>query len=156
MPLNFNNTTPSAPTGGQNVTWQHDGSNNVSAYVIGTGGGTGPTGPTGPTGTGSTGPTGPTGPTGSGVTGSLGSLFNTVSYTTTQRAVNTAYQNSGSTLMFVSFILGGTGPDTVLCDSSNPPTTVVAEQSIVNKRIRSFSRSPRLLLQNIRDISWIG
>ena len=73
MPMNLNNTTPSAPTGGQNVTWQHDGSNNVSAYVIGTGGGTGPTGPTGPTGTGSTGPTGPTGTGTTGPTGTAGS-----------------------------------------------------------------------------------
>ena len=33
MSTNFNNTVPSAPSGGTNVLWQNDGSGNVSAYV---------------------------------------------------------------------------------------------------------------------------
>ena len=35
MAINLNSTTPAAPTGGGNVTWQEDGSGNVSAYVTG-------------------------------------------------------------------------------------------------------------------------
>jgi hypothetical protein len=33
MPMNLNNTTPAAPGSNVNVTWQKDGSGNVSAYV---------------------------------------------------------------------------------------------------------------------------
>lgn len=33
MSVNFNNTTPAAPTGNSNVTFQNDGSGNLSAYV---------------------------------------------------------------------------------------------------------------------------
>ena len=33
MSINLNNTTPSAPAGSSNVTWQEDASGNVSAYV---------------------------------------------------------------------------------------------------------------------------
>ena len=33
MAINLNNTTPAAPTGSTNVTWQEDVSGNVSAYV---------------------------------------------------------------------------------------------------------------------------
>ncbi len=33
MPMNLNNTTPAAPGSNTNVTWQQDGSGNVSAYV---------------------------------------------------------------------------------------------------------------------------
>jgi hypothetical protein len=33
MAVNFNDTTPAAPGGGVNVTWQVDGSGNASAYV---------------------------------------------------------------------------------------------------------------------------
>jgi hypothetical protein len=32
MSVNFNNTTPAAPAGGTNVSWQSDGSGNISAY----------------------------------------------------------------------------------------------------------------------------
>jgi hypothetical protein len=38
MALNFNATTPAAPSGSTNVTWQNDASGNVSAYVASTGG----------------------------------------------------------------------------------------------------------------------
>ena len=31
--INLNNTLPAAPSGSQNVSWQQDGSGNVSAYV---------------------------------------------------------------------------------------------------------------------------
>lgn len=37
MPMNLNNTTPAAPGGNTNVTWQKDGSGNVSAYVSASG-----------------------------------------------------------------------------------------------------------------------
>jgi len=37
MPMNLNNTTPVAPAGNTNVTWQKDGSGNVSAYVSASG-----------------------------------------------------------------------------------------------------------------------
>jgi hypothetical protein len=33
MALNFNGTTPAAPSGGTNVLWQNDSSGNVSAYI---------------------------------------------------------------------------------------------------------------------------
>jgi hypothetical protein len=33
MSVNLSNTTPAAPTGSTNVTWQTDGAGNVSAYV---------------------------------------------------------------------------------------------------------------------------
>lgn len=31
--INYNNTTPAAPSGNANVTWQSDGSGNISAYT---------------------------------------------------------------------------------------------------------------------------
>jgi len=34
MAINFSNTTPAAPTGGQNVLWQTDGAGNYSAYAL--------------------------------------------------------------------------------------------------------------------------
>lgn len=33
MSVNLSNTTPAAPTGGTNITWQNDGSGNVSGYI---------------------------------------------------------------------------------------------------------------------------
>lgn len=33
MSVNLSNTTPAAPTGGTNITWQTDGSGNVSGYI---------------------------------------------------------------------------------------------------------------------------
>jgi hypothetical protein len=33
MAINLNNTVPAAPTGSTNVSWQRDGSGNVSAYI---------------------------------------------------------------------------------------------------------------------------
>lgn len=33
MSVNLSNTTPAAPTGGTNITWQTDGSGNVSGYT---------------------------------------------------------------------------------------------------------------------------
>ena len=33
MAINLNDTTPAAPSGGVNVKWQSDGSNNASAYM---------------------------------------------------------------------------------------------------------------------------
>lgn len=46
MAINLNGTTPAAPAGATNVTWQSDVSGNVSAYVSSTGG-TGPVNSTG-------------------------------------------------------------------------------------------------------------
>ena len=69
--LSFNDIISSMlSTGGQNVTWQHHGSNNASAQTsLEPAAEPGLLAPLVSTGTGSTGPTGHTGPTGSGSTG---------------------------------------------------------------------------------------
>src|SRR5208282_6552675 len=33
MSINLSNTTPAAPTGATNITWQSDGAGNVSGYI---------------------------------------------------------------------------------------------------------------------------
>lgn len=40
MAINFSNTTPAAPGGNVNVSWQNDGSGNLSAYIPNGAGGT--------------------------------------------------------------------------------------------------------------------
>ena len=40
--INFDSTTPSAPAGNTNVTWQKDAIGNLSGYVPSSGGGSAP------------------------------------------------------------------------------------------------------------------
>ncbi len=106
-----------------------DGANVNFVGVPGPAGATGATGAagaTGATGSGATGATGPTGPAGSG---GATSLFTDTPYTTSQRAMNTVYQNTSGHDMFVyGWVVGNNGNLQAVTDSSATPTTVVLDQ----------------------------
>ena len=135
--INLNHTTPAAPSGNTNVTWQTDASNNISGYVPNS---TSPLTTKGDLyGFDTAGDRIPVGTDGDVLTDDSGAAlgvswqaggggFSSQTNETGSRSLATVYHNTTGKYMLVT-ILGGASSGGTLklyTDSSNPPTTLVA------------------------------